>query len=137
MIDIQVYDTFFVFIGSRWGNLFFAPFFMMMVETWVLHIILRRKGRFSGRWRWIQVMTTVIPWLAIVTILVIPRGNFASPHGTYLDYSNFEQGGSIEGTIYVAPLIVFIVSQLVFWVVAIIRIISARSGHHRALEKIS
>jgi len=136
-IDIQIYDTYFVFGGSRWGNAIFAPFFAMMVETWVLHIILRRKGSFSERWCWVQVITTVISWLAVIVILVVPPGKFVSPNGTYLDYSNYGRHGSSEGTIYLAPLIIFFLNQPIFWIVATIRITSARGGRRHALERTS
>jgi hypothetical protein len=127
-IDIQLHDTYFVFGGNRWGNVFFAPFFSMMVQTWVLHIILRRKGLFSNRRRWIQTLTTVISWLAILIILVIPPGNYISPDGIYL-YSKFGWVGSILGVaMYSGPLLVFVFGQLSFWIVATIKIISGRGA---------
>jgi hypothetical protein len=127
-IDIQLHDTYYIFGGYRWGNAFLAPFFSIMVQTWVLHIILRRKGLLSNRRRWVQVLTTVISWLAILVILAIPAGNFISPAGIYL-YSNFGWVGSTIGAaIYSAPWLLFVFGQLNFWIVATIRLISGRGA---------
>ena len=120
-IDIQIHDTYFVFGGSSWGYVFFA-----VIHSWVLHTILRQRHLISSRWRWIQVSTTVICWLAILTMLVVPSGNWIFLEGLYL-YSHLGWVDSVVGIVArLAAVILFILSQLIFWIMATIRLISGR-----------
>ena len=101
-IDIQLHDTYFVFGGVGWG--------------------------YSNRWRWVHVSVVVICWLTILTMLVAPSRNWISLEGLYY-YSQYGSVYSAAGIIArLAALIIFILGQLIFWIVATIRLISDRGA---------
>lgn len=124
-IDIQIHDTYFVFVGSRWGNVFFAPFFSVILVTWIFHVVLRRKSLLSDRWRRIQVNVTIACWLAMLLGLIIPRET-RFRMGVYLMFHAGRIWPALDFILFTAPSVVFILNQLIFWIVATIRIISAR-----------
>ena len=122
-IDIQLHDTYFVFGGRSWGLVF-----LMVILTWNLQVTLRRRKLISDPWRWIQVSVTMICWLAILIMVSEPYGNwFPLERRIYYSYSLLGWVDSGWGILTrLAALVVFVLSQLIFWVVAAIRIISGR-----------
>jgi len=124
-IDIQLHDTYFVFGGSSsWGIVFFA-----LIVTWVFHVIVRQEKLFSDQLRWVQVSITVICWLAILAMLVVPYANWIFVQGLYHNYSDFrwiESPGGVAARL--AVLIVFILNQLIFWIIATIKILARPSS---------
>jgi hypothetical protein len=121
-IDIQLHDTYFVFGGVGWGYFYLAVLF-----TWNLHFSLRERQLLSGRWRWILVGVTVLSWLAMLLGVIIPS-EARLRMGFYLIMHFGSAFSALEFLIYTAPAIVFILSQLIFWIVATIRLISDRGA---------
>ncbi len=116
-LGIQLHDTYYVF-GYNWSlNTFFIPVIILLTLTWLCHVLCRKYNSLPVIGRWIQVAVTLICLAIVVSILsssLIKRSGF--------DAYNEPAWEKYTGLTHVLhwTLILFILTQLLFWITAII-----------------
>jgi hypothetical protein len=118
-IDIQIYDTFFVFgKHNGLGNTFSAYVDTILLFSWLSHIVLRKYSLMSIVLRWGQVVLSII---AILTLTIASLWLYPASHNIPLtpsDYSRFHtymDYYQLLSAFIPWSAMVFILLQLSFW----------------------
>lgn len=121
-MDIHINDTYYVIDRSWLGNGFLLQSLpIILLISWLLHLLLRTKGLLSSNWRWAHVAATL---LCIIILIVSFRSPVAPRR--YLDVDN-STSTSLLITIPLVSLITLVVCQFIFWIFSVILIIKSRS----------
>lgn len=120
-IDIHMHDTYWVIGQAGYAALLLV--FPLLFTSWIIHVLLRRKALLSAKWRWAQVVITLLCPLA-VSIL---SNNFslegmAGMPRRYYDYNPY-YNLLTQHKLMILCALVFLLSQLVFWIAGAVLLI--------------
>ncbi|HEY8920075.1 MAG TPA: hypothetical protein VIM87_26735 [Chitinophaga sp.] len=123
-IDIHMHDTYFVIGQAGYAALLLA--FPQLFTSWIIHVLLRRKALLSAKWRWAQVAITLLCPLVVGifanTLLEYGMPGMAGMPRRYYDYGAFSNIQTRYMLLFIFAL-VFILSQLVFWIAGAVLLI--------------
>ena len=114
-IDIQLHDTYYVFGGTTWGaNVLFVPIFILLMLSWLTHVIGRKYHLLSVRWQWVQVGATLLCLAVIVKIIssLLFRGGTGFVGFDEPSWRRFH----LLSQILTWTTVIFISSQVIFWI---------------------
>lgn len=130
--DIQLHDTYIVFSRTSWGfNSLFIALNIFTLISWVAHLLARKYKWLPIQWRWTQVVLTLIILTVMISIMwhpVIWMGN-GSPFVGY-NPPAYEMFQRLERQL-TWSILLFLLTQVVFWIVAIIAFIVSLVRRHR------
>jgi hypothetical protein len=96
---------------------YLAPEHAVVLITYVLHLVLKSKQLISSKWAWLQVITTVLPFICYTYIaLSLPTPISNKPHFTL---PAFFSGIPASVILLLWSLLTAIIAQLLFWIYAI------------------
>lgn len=124
-IDIHMHDTYFVIGQAGYTVLWLV--FPLLFTSWIIHVLLRRKALLPAQWRWAQVLITLFCPLAagIITNNSSLEGMAGMPRW-YYDYSTFSNIQTSHMLVFICVL-VFLLSQLLFWITGAVLLIKRPS----------
>ncbi|SEM11845.1 hypothetical protein SAMN04488505_103417 [Chitinophaga rupis] len=120
-IDIHMLDTYFVIGQAGYAALLLV--FPLLFTSWIIHVLLHRKALLSAKWRWAQVIVTLLCPLAAGIIL-----NNSSLEGMagmprrYYDYNAY-YNLLTQYKLMIVCALVFLLSQLLFWIAGAVLLI--------------
>jgi hypothetical protein len=122
--DIQLHDTYIVFSKTSWGfNSLFIALEIFTLISWVAHLLARKYKWLPRQWRWTQVVLTLIILTAMVSIMS-NRLLWAGDESSFVGYNPpaYEMLQKLEHQL-TWSILLFLLTQVVFWVVVIIAFI--------------
>jgi len=124
ILDIQLHDTYFVFGNNSWGlSAFFIPVSILLTLTWFTHLLARKYGLLPEKGRWIQVGLTLLCLAILVRI-------FSLSHSTRTGMIAFDELSwnryNCLSQVLTWTLFVFLLTQLVFWMIVLTKAIRKR-----------
>jgi len=138
-LDVHIGDTYYVFgAGTGTWTFLYLPFFIMLFASWIFHVLLRRGGAPASAARTLQVLASVVCFGLIILSIGHP-GLFYEMPRRYLDYrswNSFPQYGPLFRVGIIAA-VVFVLLQLLFWIIACIHLFKRRKMSRGPVESIA
>jgi len=124
--DIQLDDTYFVFGKTSWGiNEIFLPVILLLLLTWVMHLLARKYRWLSPQLRWVQIALTFVFLSIAVWVMSGPLFAGGGQNGfENFSLAAFERYQSL-GRVLVWAIGLFVLTQAIFWLTAIIACIAS------------
>ncbi len=113
--DIHLHDT---YIVMPFG-LYLSPEYIIVLISYVLHIMLRNKRLISSRWLWLHAIITILPFI-LFAIVAVNWPNHATGNRAHFVFPPLSYGRLLLMRGLFASLVIACIAQLVFWVYAII-----------------
>jgi len=127
-LDIQLHDTYYISNSTTWqGKMFFVPVTFLLIMTWLTHLLARRYDLLSVKVRWIQVGLTLLS-LAIMVAIMSSRLFIGSREFYSFDETSTRQF-FILIKVFNGMLLLFTLTQLVFWISVIASAIRKKVYH--------
>jgi hypothetical protein len=113
MIDIQLHDTYYVFGEGRLvGNHFYWYIDIVLLVSWLLHILLKRQKLLSPVVQWVFASLSLILLLGLKALTIfLDQGFHRRPTGLEAFLWN---AGIFE--FFPKAIAIFILQQLIFWI---------------------
>jgi hypothetical protein len=124
--------TYYEFANHKWiGSIFFIPIAVMLIFSWLLHMLLRKHRLMSTVWHWIYVAPSVILLIALIVAEFLIIKILRQPAYSFSDMSTLNL---FSGRFLLLGFLL-ILWQLVFWVNTALLILRKRKQErHRALS---
>jgi hypothetical protein len=121
-VDIQMHDTYFVFGGKSWiSNTFFLLIDILLLFSWLSHILLRKYDLISKIWRRFHIGLSVgLVIILPIAIVLLNRDMARGP-----SFESLSRLG-ILSSLVAESVVGFLLLQLIFWVSAAVLITRKR-----------
>lgn len=121
VIDIHMHDTYWIIGHAGYKALLLV--FPLLFTSWIIHVLLRRKALLAAKWRWIQVIITLLCLLAVsIFANNLSEDGMAGMPRRYYDYNTYFDLLTQYKLMLLCPL-VFLLNQLVFWIAGAVLLI--------------